>query len=67
MDPRNLSVVSKIFEKHVSNRLVDHLGKEELFMVSGLSILLQILSEQWCIKVLGLETFQKLLKFWKFI
>ena len=41
----HLSVVSKVFEKLVNNRLVDHLQKCDLFLISN--IWLQVFSINW--------------------
>ena len=55
-----LSVVSKVFEKLVNNRLVDHLEKCGLFLISsmvvGLLDQLQIFRQLFLIELLGLLT-----------
>ena len=55
-----LSVVSKIFEKLVNNRIVDHLEKCGLFLISsmvlGLLDQLQIFSQLYLIELLELLT-----------
>ena len=53
-----LSVVSKVFEKLVNNRIVDHLEKCFLIssMVLGLLDQLQIFSQLYLIELLGLLT-----------
>ena len=52
-----LSVVSKVFEKPVNNRIVDHLEKCCLFLISsmvlGLLDQLQVLSQLYPIELLG--------------
>ena len=52
------SVVSKVFEKLVNNRIVDHLEKSGLFLISsmvlGLLDQLQIFSQLYLIELLGL-------------
>ena len=63
-----LSVVSKVFEKHVNNRIVDHLEKCDLFsdfwMVLGLLDQLQIFSQLYLIKLLRFLTGLGLLELW---
>ena len=63
-----LSVVSKVFEKLVNNRIVDHLEKCDLFsdfwMVLGLLDQLQIFSQLYMIKLLGFLTGLGLLELW---
>ena len=53
-----LSVVSKVFQKLVNNRIVDHLEKCGLFLISsmvlGLLDQLQIFSQLYLIELLGL-------------
>ena len=53
-----LSVVSKVFEKLVNNRIVDHLQKCGLFLISsmvlGLLDQLQIFSQLYLIELLGI-------------
>ena len=53
-----LSVVSKVFEKLVNNRIFDHLEKYDLFLISsmvlGLLNQLQIFLQLHLIKLLGL-------------
>ena len=60
-----LSVVSKVFEKLVNNRIVDHLKKCGLFLISimvlGLLNQLQILLQLYLIELLGLLTHPGLL------
>ena len=55
-----LSMVSKVFEKLVNNRIVDHLEKCGLFLISsmvlGLLDQLQIFSQLYMIELLGLLT-----------
>ena len=55
-----LSVLSKVFEKLVNNRIVDHLEKCGLFLISsmvlGLLNQLQIFSQFYLIELLGLLT-----------
>ena len=55
-----LSVVSKVFEKLVNNRIVDHLEKFGFFLISsmvlGLLDHLQIFSQLYLIELLGLLT-----------
>ena len=66
-----LSVVSKIFEKLVNNRIVDHIQKCGLFLISsmdlGLLDQLQIFSQLYLIELLGLSTGLVLLKLWHVI
>ena len=61
-----LSVVSKDFEKPVNNRIVDHLEKCRLFLISsmvlGLLDQLQIFSQLYMIELLGLLTGLRLLE-----
>ena len=60
-----ISVVSKVFEKLVNNRIVDHLEKCGLFsdfQVLGLLDQLLILSQLYLIELLGLLTGLELLK-----
>ena len=63
-----LSVVSKVFEKLVNNRIVDHLEKCGLFLISsmvlGLLDQLQIFSLWYLIELLGLLTGLGLLEQW---
>ena len=63
-----LSVVSKIFEKLVNKRIVDHLEKCDLFLISsmvlGLLDQLQIFSQLYLIEFLGLVTGLGLLELW---
>ena len=60
-----LSVVSKVFEKLVNNRIVDHLEKCGLFlissMVSGLLNQLLIFSQFYLIELLGLLELSQLI------
>ena len=53
-----LSVVSKVFEKLVNNRIVGHLEKYGLFS----DFQLQIFSQLYLIELLGLLTVLRLLK-----
>ena len=66
-----LSVVSKVFEKLVNNRIVDHLQKCDFFLISSIvsSYLdqLQIFSQSYLIKLLGFLTDLGLLKLWDLI
>ena len=66
-----LSVVSKVFEKLVNNRIVDRLEKCGLFliysMVLGLLDQLQIFSQLYLIELLGLLTSLGLLEQWHLI
>ena len=66
-----LSVVSKVFEKLVSNRILDHLEKYGFFlifsMVLGFFDQLQIFSQFYLIKLLGLLTGLGLLELQHFI
>ena len=61
-----LSVVSKVFEKLVNNRIVDHLEKCGLFLISsmvlGLLDQLQIFLQLYLIELLGLLTVVGLLE-----
>ena len=61
-----LFVVSKVFEKLVNNRIVDHLEKCGLFLISsmvlGLLDQLQIFLQLYLIELLGLLTGLGLLK-----
>ena len=66
-----LSVISKVFEKLVNNRIVDHLDKCCLFLISsmvlGLPDQLQIFSQLHLIELLGLSTGLGLLELWHLI
>ena len=66
-----LSVVSKVFEKLVNNRIVDYLEISGLFLISrmvlGLLDQLQILSQLCLIELLGLLISLGLLKLWHLI
>ena len=66
-----LSVVSKVFEKLVNNRIVDHLEKCGLFLISsmvlGLLDQLLIFSQLYLIELLGLLTGLGLLELWHLI
>ena len=65
-----LSVVSKVFEKLVNNRIVDHLAKCGLLissMVLGLLDQLLIFSQLYLIEFLGFLTGLGLLKLWHLI
>ena len=59
-----LSVVSKVFEKLVNNRIVDHLEKCGLFLISsmvlGLLDQLQIFSQLYLIELLGVRSLELL-------
>ena len=63
-----LSVVIKVFEKLVNNRIIDHLEKCDLFfsmvfrMVLGLLDQLLILSQSYLIELPGLLTYFELLE-----
>ena len=63
-----LSVVSKVFEKLVNNRIVDHLEKCGLFLISSMVLCLldqlQIFSQLYLIELLGLLTGLGLLELW---
>ena len=63
-----LSVVSKVFEKLVNKRIVDHLEKCGLFLISNivLGVLdqLQIFSQLYLVELLGLLTGLGLLELW---
>ena len=56
-----LSVVSKVFEKLVNNRLVDHLENCGLFLVLGLLDQLQIFRQLYMIELLEFLTSLELL------
>ena len=66
-----LSVVSKVFEKLVNNRIVDHLEKCGLFLISsmdlGLLDQLLIFSQLYLIELLGFLTGLGLLELWHLI
>ena len=66
-----LSVVSKVFEKLVKNKILDHLEKCGLFLISsmvlGLLNQLQIFSQLYLIELLGLLTGLGLLELWHLI
>ena len=66
-----LSVVSKVFEKLVNNRIVDYLEISGLFLISsmvlGLLDQLQIFSQLCLIELLGLLISLGLLKLWHLI
>ena len=53
-----LSVISKVFEKHVNNRIVDHLRIVVFFLISsidlGLLYQLQVFLQLYLIELLGL-------------
>ena len=61
-----LSVVSKVFEKLINNRIVDHLEKSGFFLIStmvlGLLYQLEIFLQLHLIELLGLLTGLGLLK-----
>ena len=62
-----LSVVSKVFEKLVNNRIVDHLEKYDLFLIFSIVLRLldqlQIFLQLYLIELLGLLTGLGLLEF----
>ena len=64
-----LSVVIKVFEKLVNNRIVDHLEKSGLFLILsiilGLLDQLQIFSQLHLIELLVLLTGLGLLELWR--
>ena len=67
-----LSVVTKVFEKLVNNRIVDHLEKHGLFffissIVLGLLDQLLIFSQFYLTELLGFLTGLALLELWHFI
>ena len=66
-----LSVVSKVFEKLVNNRIVDHLENVVFFLISsmvlGLVDQLLIFSQLYLIELLGLLTSLGLLELWQLI
>ena len=66
-----LSVVSKVSEKLVNNRIVDHLEKHDFFlilsMVLGLLDQLLIFSQLYLIELLGLFRGLELLELWLLI
>ena len=66
-----LSVVSKVFEKLVNNRVVDNLEKCDLFLISSMALglldQLQIFSQLYPIELLGLLTGLGLLELWHLI
>ena len=66
-----LAVVSKVFEKFVNNRILDHLEKSGLFFISsivlGLLDQLHIFSQLYLIELLGLSTGLGLLQLWHLI
>ena len=57
-----LSVVSKVFEKLVNNRIVDHLENCGLFLVLGLLDQLQIFRQLYMIELLEFLTSLELLE-----
>ena len=63
-----LSVVSKVLEKLVNNRIVDHLEKCGFFLISIMVLVLldqlQILSHLYLIELLELLTSLGLLELW---
>ena len=65
------SGLSKVFEKLVNNRIVDHLEKCDLFLISsmvlGLLDQLQIFSQLYLIELLGILTGMGLLELWDLI
>ena len=66
-----LSVVNKVFEKLVNNKIINHLEKCGLFLISsmvlGLLDHLQIFSQLYLIELLGLLTGLGLLELWHLI
>ena len=66
-----LSVVSKVIEKLVNNRIVDRLEKLTFFLISnmvlGLLDQLQIFSQLYLVELLGLLTSLGVLKLWHLI
>ena len=66
-----LSVVSKVFEKFVNNRIVDHLQKCGFFLISSMVVghlnQLQIFSQLYLIELLWLLTGLGLLELWHVI
>ena len=66
-----LSVVSKVSEKLVYNKIVDHLEKCGLFLISsmvlGLLSQLEIFSQLYLIELLGLLIGMGLLELWNLI
>ena len=64
-------MVGKVFEKLVNNRIVDHLEKCDLFLISsmvlGLLDQLQIFSQLYLIELPGLLTDLGLLELWHLI
>ena len=66
-----LSVVCKVFEKLLNNRIVDHLEKCGFFLISSMVLCLldqlQISSQLYLIELLGLLTDLGLLKLWYLI
>ena len=64
-----ISVVSKVFEKLVNNRIIDHLEKCDFFLISsmvlGLLSQLQIFIQLYMIELLGLITGLRVLKLYK--
>ena len=66
-----LSVVSKVLEKLVNNRIVDHLEKCGFFLISIMVLVLldqlQILSHLYLIELLELLTSLGLLELWYLI
>ena len=69
--PVSLSVVSKVSKKLVKNRIVDHLEKCSLFLISSMVLghlnQLQIFSQLYLIELLGLLTGLGLLELWHLI
>ena len=65
------SVVSKVFEKLVNNRIVDHLEKYGLFLISSMVLVLLdqllIFSQLYLIELLGLLTGLGLFELWHLI
>ena len=66
-----LSLVSKVFEKLVNNRIVDHLEKCGLFLISsmvlGLLSQLQTFPQVYLIELFGLLSGPGLLELWRLI
>ena len=63
-----LSVVNKVFENLVNNRIVNHLDKSAFFLISsmvlGLLDRLQVFLQLYLIELLGLLTSLGLIKLW---
>ena len=68
--PVILSVASKVSEKHVNNRIIDHLEKLVFFLISSMVLdlyQLLIFSQLYLIELLGLLTGLRLLEQWYLI